>query len=81
MSMRKADNRANMAKALDKSLDMLGEPSKKALLFHLIHTFKIPVERKDCSLEEIEGALHQILGEGAALVVASINNELKQETE
>ena len=80
MSMRKADNRVNMARALERSLDMLGEPSKKALLFHLTHTFKIPIERKNCSIEEIESALKQILGEGSSLVVASINNELKQET-
>jgi hypothetical protein len=78
--MRKADNRVNMAKALERSLDILGEPSKKALLFHLRHTFKIPIDRKNCSLEEIEGALKQILGEGASLVVASINSELEQET-
>lgn len=80
MSMRKADNQVNMARALEKSLDMLGEPSKKALLFHLTHTFKVAIEQKNCSIEEIEGALKQILGEGASLVVASINNELEQET-
>jgi hypothetical protein len=73
-------NNVDVAKALDRSLDMLGEPSKKALLFHLTHTFKIPVDRKSCSLEEIEGALKQVLGEGATLVVASINSELEQET-
>jgi hypothetical protein len=69
-----------MARALERALDMLGEPSKKALLFHLTHTFKIPIERKNCSIEEIESALKQILGEGASLVIASINNELKQDT-
>jgi hypothetical protein len=53
---------------------------KKALLFHLLHTFKIPLDRRDCSLEEIEGALKQILGEGASLVLASINSELEQKT-
>ncbi|HJS68676.1 MAG TPA: hypothetical protein VJ730_04575 [Nitrososphaera sp.] len=73
-------NNVDVAKALDRSLDMLGEPSKKALLFHLKHTLKIPVDRKSCSLEEIEGALKQVLGEGATLVVASINSELEQET-
>ena len=78
--MRRADNRVNMARALERSLDILGEPSKKALLFHLTHTFKVPVNRKGCSIKEIEGALKQILGEGASIVVASINNELKQET-
>lgn len=77
--MPKADNRVNMARALERSLDMLGEPSKKALLLHLTNTFKIPIDRKSCSLEEIEGALKQILGEGASLVIASINNELEQE--
>lgn len=73
--MRKTD----VAKALDRSLDILGEPSKKALLFHLTHTYKIPLEAKDCCpLDKIEGALRQILGEGASLVVASINNELQE---
>jgi len=79
--MRKADNnRVNMASALERGLDVLGEPSKKALLFHLTHTLKIPIDGKNCSLEEIEGALKKILGEGASIVVASINNEIKQET-
>jgi hypothetical protein len=73
-------NNVDVAKALDRSLDMLGEPSKKALLFHLTHTFKIPVDRKSWSLEEIEGALKQVLGEGATLVVASINSEMERET-
>lgn len=73
--MRKND----MARALDRSLDMLGETSKKALLFHLAHTYKIPIEN-GCSLGEIEGALKEMLGEGASLVVASINSELQQET-
>jgi hypothetical protein len=73
-------NNVDVAKALDRSLDMLGEPSKKALLFHLTHTFKIPIDRKSCSLEEIERALKQVLGEGAMLVIASINSELEQET-
>ncbi|HUG96691.1 MAG TPA: hypothetical protein VMJ94_04060 [Nitrososphaera sp.] len=72
--MRKND----MAKAFDRSLDMLGKPSKKALLFHLTHTYNVPI--RDCSLDEIEGALKKILGEGASLVVASINSELEQET-
>ena len=67
--------KTDMATAVDRSLDMLGEDSKKALLFHLTHTFKIPLEGK-CAIDEIEGALRQILGEGASLVVASINNEL-----
>lgn len=66
----------DVAKAVDRSLDMLGEDSKKALMFHLTHTFKIPLNGK-CSIDEIESALRQILGEGASLVVASINNELK----
>ena len=67
----------DIAMAVDRSLDMLGEESKKALLFHLTHTFKIPLNGGKCSIDDIEGALRQILGEGASLVVASINNELK----
>lgn len=66
-----------MAKAVYRSLDMLGEDSKKALIFHLKHTFKIPLDGK-CSMTEVESALKQILGEGASLVIASINNELKR---
>jgi len=72
-------HKTDMAKAIDRSLDMLGEPSKKAMLFHLAHTFKIPLEGK-CSIREIESALKEILGEGASLVIASINNELRQKT-
>ncbi len=71
---------SDVAKALERSLGILGEPSKNALLFHLTHTYKIPVDMKNCSLEEIESALRQILGEGASLLVASINKELGRET-
>ena len=71
--------KTDMAKAIDRSLDMLGEPSKKAMLFHLTHTFKIPLEGK-CSIGQIERALKEILGEGATLVIASINNELRHKT-
>lgn len=74
--------KTDIAKALERSLGMLGEPSKKALLFHLTHTYKIPVDKKDCCpLEEIKDALRQILGEGASLVVASINKELEKQSE
>jgi hypothetical protein len=71
---------SDVAKALERSLRILGEPSKNALLFHLMHTYKIPVDMKNCSLGEIESALRQILGEGASLLVASINKELGRET-
>lgn len=71
-------SKTEVAKALERSLDILGEPSKKALLFHLTHTLKVPIEQKNCSVQEIENALKQILGEGASLVVASLNSELGQ---
>lgn len=71
--------KTDLARAVDRSLDLLGEPSKKALLFHLTHTYKIPLEGK-CSVGDIESALKEILGEGALLVIASINNELGQKT-
>jgi hypothetical protein len=67
----------DVARALERSLDMLGEPSKKALLFHLTHTFKISLD-ENCSMEELESALKEILGESSSLVIASINNELKR---
>jgi hypothetical protein len=67
----------DVARALERSLDMLGEPSKKALLFHLTHTFKISLD-KNCSMEDLESALKEILGESSSLVIASINNELKR---
>lgn len=65
-----------VARALERSLDMLGEPSKKALLFHLTHTFKISLD--DISMEELESALKEILGESSSLVIASINSELER---
>jgi hypothetical protein len=73
-----AMHKIDMASAADRSLDILGEPSKKALLLHLIHTFEIPLEGR-CSISEIERALKQILGECALLVVTSINKQLRQE--
>jgi hypothetical protein len=69
-----------VAKAVDKSLDILGPSSKNALLFHLMHTYSISLDEGNCSqLEEIQDALKQVLGKGAALVISWINNELKEE--
>jgi len=67
----------DVARALERSLGILGEPSKKALLFHLTHTFKISLD-ENCSMEELESVLKEILGESSSLVIASINNELKR---
>lgn len=69
-----------VAKAVDRSLDILGPSSKDALLFHLMHTYNISLDEANCSpLEEIQDALRQVLGKGAALVISWINSELKEE--
>ena len=69
-----------LAKAVDRSLDILGQNSKDALLFHLKHAYNISLDGGSCSsLEEIQRALKEVLGRGAALMISWINSELKEE--
>lgn len=53
--------------ALDCTLDMLGQNSKKALLFHLKQSCNMPLN--SFSLLQLEAALEQVLGANGATVI------------
>ena len=68
-------NRSQLKKAFDKSLDLLGEPSKRSLLLFLEREYKISFnESRAPRIDEIETALKSVLGQGANL----ITNELRR---
>lgn len=62
-----AKARALQAEALDCTLDMLGQNSKKALLFHLKESCDMPLN--SFSLQQLEAALEQVLGANGATVI------------
>ena len=54
--------------ALDSTLDMLGQNSKRALLFHLKESCDIsPAD--SFSLQQLDAALRQVLGTSGATVI------------
>lgn len=71
-------NCVEVRKALEESLDFLGEHSKKVVLYHLVTRHGISLDDHDCSsLQEIDGALHALLGEGATVVMWNMNRKLE----
>lgn len=68
---------AEMRKALEESLEFLGEHSKKVVLFHMTTRHGISLDDNGCSsIQEIDSALRVLLGEGASVVMASLNKKL-----
>jgi len=64
--------------AFEQSLTLLGEPSKKTLLSCLKNEFGISLA-KDCpSMKKTEKALTVILGNGASLIMAEFQKQIKQ---
>lgn len=70
---------ARVKTALGKSLDVLREPAKRALLYHLQERYKISLEDKGrcLSLEEIKAALDALLGGGSYIVMNLVEKELE----
>ncbi|MGI0025790.1 MAG: hypothetical protein ACREA4_11700 [Nitrososphaera sp.] len=69
----------HLRKALEKSLDLLGEPSKKSLLSHLSRDFDISFEVEDCSrIRDVENALESVLGAGAHIISAEMHKNLER---
>ena len=68
---------AGVRRALEQSLDILGEPSKKALLRSLFCEFNILLEDENCSsVQEIQAALEAIFGAGASVIMAEFRRNL-----
>lgn len=68
---------ARVKKAFDKSLDLLGERSKKSLLVYLEKELGITFRDQDPpSPEELESALRSILGQGAYIITNEFHRNL-----
>ena len=69
---------ARVKTALGKSLDVLGEPAKRALLYHLQERYKISLEDEGrcSSLEEIKAAMDVLLGGGSHIITNLVEKEL-----
>lgn len=65
-----------LRKAIHAGLDMLGENSSAALLFHLKMKYNIDVESGDVTLEGLKPALTDLLGPGADVIMAAIRLNL-----
>jgi len=63
--------------SLERALDVMGESSKKTLMFHIAKHYGISFEGKGCSIGEIEAALKGILGSGAAIITDRMYRELQ----
>ena len=65
-----------LQKAIYDALDMLGENSRKALLFHLKDKYNIDVGSGGVTLEGLKPALAELLGPGADVIMAAIRQHL-----
>jgi hypothetical protein len=64
------DKWRDMVRALHETLDMLGEPSKAALLEALERDYGIVLSEGRCSPpEQIEAALTSVFGPGAEIII------------
>ena len=70
-------SRTTIRKALEKSLEPLGEPSKKSLLLYLEKEYHLALADEPASLEVIESALKSILGRGAFIVTDELHKILE----
>ena len=58
-------------------MDVLSEPSKKALLFYMTQYYNISFESgKECTLSEVECALNGIFGAGASIITGMIYRQM-----
>jgi hypothetical protein len=62
--------------SLERALNVLGEPSKRILMFYIAKHCGMSFE-KGCSIQEIEIALSGILGSGAAIITDRMYRELQ----
>jgi hypothetical protein len=71
-------NRIAFRKALEKSLESLGESSKKSLLLYLEKDFHISLTQGTAPrMEDLEAALKSILGRGAYIITDEIHKNLE----
>jgi hypothetical protein len=67
----------HMIQALHETLNMLGEPSKGAILHALEYDYKINFSESECSPpEQIESALQDMFGPGAEIIIKEWKEKL-----
>lgn len=68
-------------RALEKSLDLLGEPSKRSLLVYLEQDYDISFKKNECPrLKDLESALNSILGRGSYLITEELRRNIETQT-
>jgi len=68
-----------LRKALEKSLDLLGDQSKKSLLSYFSRELDISFRNGDCpEVRDIENALESVLGTGACIVLVEMQKNLER---
>ena len=67
---------SRLRQAFDRTLDALGEPSKKAILYHLVNHSGLDLESPGLTIEQVESALAALLGMGASIVMGRLYEEL-----
>lgn len=70
-----AAKRVSLAIAFERALDIVGEPSKRALL-HYLKDSDISLDNDRADLEHIESTLRTFVGFGAELIMARVRQEL-----
>lgn len=63
--------------SLERALSVLGEPSKKVLMFYLAEHCGISFDDRKCSIAQIESALRGILGTGSSIITERMYKELQ----
>lgn len=67
---------ARLRKAIHDALEMLGENSSQALLYHLKDRYNIDVESGSIELDSLQSALTDLLGPGAEVIMGAIRQNL-----
>ena len=67
-----------LGRAIDRAFGVLGESSKNALLYQLRREYHIDIYKDNVSIETLESALQDMLGEGGTVLMSFVNNELRK---
>lgn len=63
--------------SLERALSVLGEPSRKVLIFYMVEHCGISFDDTKCSIAEIESALKSVLGSGSSIITERMYKELQ----
>ena len=75
--MKDNNSRITFKRALEKSLELLGGPSKKLLLAYLEQDYDVSFKKDECpSVRNLEIALNAILGRAAQIIIDEFKRNL-----